>query len=190
MQTNDQATAGDGARVRAGIAAAAEHLNWNIRWRILKFNNLDADEINADSVPDEVAEFDGNGLLNSGIGVLINRLINDAPDVNNAAFSSANARIKVGNGNAAFSAAHTDLQGGTTATAAMDATFPSVAAQTITWQASFGAGAANFAWEEIGVQNGAGAINGTTVKMLNRRVGSLGTKVTGTWVVQATVTIS
>lgn len=189
MKSHEQATASDAARLAAAVELA-DRLGWSISWRVLKYHSLDAHEITPDTVPDEVAEFEGNGLLNAGIGVLIDRLVTDAPGVNSAAFSSANARLKVGNGTTAFSAAHTDLQGGSTATAAMDGGFPSVAGQVITWQATFGAGVANFAWEEVGVQNGAGAINGTTVKMLNRRVGALGTKASGTWVLQATVTIS
>lgn len=53
------------------------------------------------------------------------------------------------------------------------------------FQATFGSGAANFAWQEFGVFNAA-----TGGRMLNRGVSSLGTKATGSWTLQVGVGIS
>ena len=60
----------------------------------------------------------------------------------------------------------------------MDATFPSRASQTVTWQSSHTSGLSNFAWQEWGIDNG--TANSTTVvtPLLNHKVESLGTKVT------------
>ena len=70
--------------------------------------------------------------------------------------------------------ADTDLLGGSTQYNAMDGGFPTYGAtQLATWQATFAAGEANFAWAEITVCNGA---TGASVN-LNRLVQSMGTKV-------------
>jgi hypothetical protein len=102
------------------------------------------------------------------------------------AFNNANAHLGVGNSNAAFSAAHTDLQGGSTSRRPMDATFPSRAANVVTWQATWGTGEANFDWQEIGFFNHVSA-----GQMLGRFLENIGVKtssvtrqleVTQTWV--------
>lgn len=70
---------------------------------------------------------------------------------------------------------------------AMDATYPQIAGQVTTWQASFGDGEAVFAWREGTVANG----NSDAADNLNRKVMSLGTKgATGTWVLQLQITWS
>lgn len=73
--------------------------------------------------------------------------------------------------------------------AAMDATYPTHTAGTnsITYSATFGTGAANYAWNEFALFNAA-AGGGT---MLNRKVPApyLGTKSSGTWQLQITITI-
>lgn len=88
-------------------------------------------------------------------------------------YDNANAYIGVGNGNAAFSAAQTDLQGASKQRNAMEASFPdqSQGANVLRFKSSFGTSEANFAWEEWGVFNA--AAGGT---MMNRKVESLGTK--------------
>lgn len=112
-----------------------------------------------------------------------------ATDLNGEAvteFNNANARLGVGNSNAAFDKTHTDLQGGSTLRKGMEATFPSRAANVITARSLFTTSEANFAWEEWGYFNAAAA--GT---MLSRKVESLGTKPgTQTWILTATLTIN
>jgi len=76
----------------------------------------------------------------------------------------------------------------------MNATFPSRSSQTVSWQSDFTSSEANFAWAEWTIAAGAttasgsGFLVGTT--NLNRKVSSLGTKVTGTWTLTGQVTIS
>lgn len=166
--------------------------NWKAKWTLEKrWGDWTDEDILSGRAPDpyETVVIDGNGLLNDGINFLLNRLIGGA-DGTYPAWNNANAHIKVGNGTAAFAATQTDLQGGSTAEKPMDATYPQVSAQTATWRSTFGSSDANFTWEEVGVKNGSGAIS-STVKLLNRKVQSFGTKVSGaTWTMTLQITIS
>lgn len=102
------------------------------------------------------------------------------------AFSAANARIGVGDSATAYAATQTDLQAATNKLRkGMDASFPTVATNVLTFRATFGTAEANFAWQEWGVFNAAAA--GT---MLCRKVESLGTKTSAqSWQMTATVTL-
>lgn len=102
------------------------------------------------------------------------------------AFNNANARLGVGDSNTAFAAAQTDLQAAANKfRKAMDATYPQRTTNVLTFRASFATGEANFAWEEVGIFNAAAA-----GEMLNRKVQSLGTKVSGVWELTATITVN
>lgn len=151
------------------------------RWRIVttisKYHGRRPEEIGAGAEADETVVVEGNMGLADGITAVLSILTGGGVY---PAFSNANARIKVGDGNAPEAADQTDLQGAQTAEAAMEAGFPVVAGETITFKAVFGPGAANFPWREYGVKNGPGAIS-STVKLLNRKVGDWGTKDGGTW---------
>mgnify|MGYP001401675726 CR=1 FL=1 len=101
-------------------------------------------------------------------------------------FDNSNAYIGVGNGTTAFAASQTDLAGASKSRRPMDATYPQVSANVITFRSTFGTGDANFAWEEWGVFNASAA--GT---MMNRVVGNNGTKSSAeTKVVTVTITLS
>jgi len=101
------------------------------------------------------------------------------------AFNNANTYIGVGDSTTAFATSQTDLQAATNKLRkAMDATYPSGAANVITFRSTFATTDANYAWQEWGIFNAASA--GT---MLNRKVESLGTKTSAqTW--QFTVTLT
>lgn len=101
------------------------------------------------------------------------------------AFNNGNSYIGVGDSATAFAAAQTDLQAATNKLRkAMDATYPQVAANVITFRSTFATTDANWAWQEWGVFNASSA--GT---MLNRKAESLGTKTSAqTW--QFTVTLT
>jgi hypothetical protein len=132
--------------------------------------------------PFAIVDIDGNLLLNSGIGVMEDLLIGVAGTV----FSNANARLGVGDSTTAAAASQTDLQAAANKVrVAMDATYPSRAGTVLTFQSSFGSAVANWVWNEWGIFNAAAAGS-----MLNRKVEALGTKATGTWVLQVTITIS
>ncbi len=94
-----------------------------------------------------------------------------------------------GTGTGAFAAAivatETALKGASSLYKAMEATYPSRSAQTVTFRSVFTSTEANFAWREVSLDNGA-----TRNRNLNRKIQSLGTKSTGTWTLELTLTIS
>lgn len=100
-------------------------------------------------------------------------------------FNNANAYLGVGDSSTAFAAAQTDLQAASNKTRkVMDATYPTRAANVLTWRSTFATGDANFAWNERGVFNHASA-----GQMLSRKVVSLGTKTSSaSWVLTCTDT--
>lgn len=125
----------------------------------------------------------GNILLNGGIAALLDLLCGVGGVT---AFSAANARIGVGDSTTAEAASQTDLQASVNKTyKGMNATYPSRALQTVTWQSDFVSAEANYVWQEWSIDNG-----GVAGVHLNRKVQSFGTKVTGTWTLTGTVTLS
>ena len=163
--------------VGAGIGVK-EVMKWKPKWKIEKYHG--------EAVPEnlfETEEFDGNLLLNGGITVLLNLLGGIAA----TAYSNANAYIGVGDSVTAAAATQVNLQAAVNkAYKTMDATYPQVSNQTITFKATFTGADANYAWQEFVVSNGS---SGTVA--LNRKVESHGTKASGdTWVVTLAITIS
>jgi hypothetical protein len=135
-------------------------------------------------VPDIGEEaFEGNLLLNAGITLLLNQL-SGIDTVANNYWSATRARIGVGDSSTAAAASQTALQAATNKTyAGMNATFPSVTGQTISYQADFTTGNANYSWQEWTIDN-------TVPTALNRKVASLGTKTTGLWTLTGQLTIA
>ncbi len=169
----------DDLMISSGIAMA-DQLNWRPKWTIEKYDN---DEAFNKGIPSDVLAFEGNLLLNEGITALLNLLIG-AAETN---FSNANARIGVGNSNTAAVATQTGLQGASKAFKAMDATYPQVSNQTVTFRSTFTGSEGNFAWEEITVVSAAD----DTGDNLNRKVQSMGTKVSpAVWTVSLEITLS
>jgi hypothetical protein len=121
------------------------------------------------------------GLTNTGRDDFTKAIIGDSF----TNFSNANAYLGVGNSSTAFAAGQTDLQGASKTRKAQDATYPQRTGNVLVFKATFGAGDANHAWEEIGVFNAA-----SSGDMLCRVVQSLGTKSGGTWVLTHTVTVT
>lgn len=103
------------------------------------------------------------------------------------AFNNANSYLGVGDSSTAFAATQTDLQAGANKLRkAMEATYPVLAANVLTFRSLYGTGEANFAWNEWGVFN---ALSGGT--MMCRKVESLGTKTLAqSWQLTATITIN
>jgi hypothetical protein len=131
-----------------------------------------------------VSTFEGNVLLNEGIAVLITLLLGTG----GTHFGNANAYLGVGDDNTAAAAAQTGLQALTNKLyKAMEATYPQVASQTVTWRSEFGAAEANFAWNEFTVANG----NSDASTNLNRKVDAQGTKTSGQiWTLDLAITFS
>lgn len=168
---------------------------WKVRYTLKKYD-ADVDAYRArhgkadgerrffeDHAPVEVIEREGNLLTTAGVNLLWTKLTGGA----GTAFDNANAYLGVGDSSTAAAAGQTDLQASTNKLRkAMDATYPTIATNTITFKSTFATGDANFAWNEWGVFNASSA--GT---MLNRKVDSLGTKTSaGSWELTVSISIS
>jgi hypothetical protein len=168
---------------RAGLAGTGQGrdpVQWQCHWQLRKWHGRDARAL-ADVEPDEVLAGEGNLLMTNGANALWTALTGGAI----TAYNNANSYIGVGDSSAAESASQTDLQATTNKLRkAMDATYPSVSTNQVTFRSTFGSADANFTWNEWAVFNA-----GSGGTMLNRKVQSLGTKASGsTW--QLTVTLS
>lgn len=169
----------DNIAVGAGVGVK-ECAKWRPRWKIEKYHG--------EATPEnlfEVDEFDGNCLLNEGITALLTLLIGGG----GTAFNNANAYIGVGDSLTAAVASQTGLQAAVNkAYVPMDATYPQVSNQTVTFRGTFGAGVAAYAWNEFSIANG----NSDSSTNLSRKAeaghGSKGAL--DTWVCSCTVTIS
>lgn len=171
---------------------------WQTRWTIGKFKDPDGvveklsragksiAELKA-LMPDRFIEapvIQGNLALNEGIAELLLLLTGGTA----TAYNNTNARIGVGDSSTAESASQTGLQAATNKLwKAMDATYPTIASQTVTFKSTFGTSEANFAWNEFTVVNA----SDDTGDNLNRKVSAKGTKVSGeTWIAQVDITVS
>jgi len=157
-------------------------------WRIYKFKESDiidlADALRKGYKPYAIEEFHGNVLLNEGIQELWDLACGLGTPT---PFDATNSYLGVGDGTTAEDPTQTGLVGVNKLYKAMDSGYPSRSAQTVTWQSTFGATQANYAWNEYTVANGPD----NTAKNLNRKVEAKGTKVEGeTWVLQLQITLS
>ena len=131
--------------------------------------------------PYEVIEGEGNCLLNTGIDEMWDLITG----VSSNYYNNASARIGVGDSSTAANPTQTDLQAATNKTyKGMEAGYPTSTAQKATFKSSFGSSEANHAWNEWVVKHSTSAI------CLNRKVDSLGTKTSGTWTLEVSITLS
>ena len=187
---------------------ANDSLNWHPSMTVNKYNPETVADITrslgraptmedyANIAPDDTITVEGNGLVNGGLQRLADLIIGNGSVT---AFTATKGLIGVGNSNAAFSAAHSDLQGASKLFVPVQAA-PSASGGVISASALVSNTDGVFAWEEWCFAIG----SGTTVKnaslatagggsavMLNRKVQSLGTKASGAdWTLSATVTLS
>ena len=124
-------------------------------------------------------------LVNAGRDYIANAIINNGPPTY---FNNTNARLGVGDSATAFAVGQTDLQAASNKLRkAMEATYPQISSNVITFRSLFGTGDANFTWAEWGVFN-AGPTGGT---MLSRKVEALGTKTSAqSWQLTADITVA
>ncbi len=160
---------------------------WSCRFKLTKYNEDITpfrgmeDEFHRQFVPYETIQGEGNCLLNAGIDEMWDLITGASANH----FDSSSARLGVGDSNAAAQATQTDLQATTNKTyKAMDSGYPTTTNQKITLKASFGSSEANYAWNEWVVKHGTSAV------CLNRKVEALGTKTSGTWTLEVTITLS
>ena len=172
----------------------SEHIDtsktWHVRWLVEKWY-VEQDRLDG-LPPNEIVEAFDNALLYNGINLLLDLLIGAGGQV----YSNANAYMRVGNGTTAVVASsQIDLQGASKAEVVMDASYPSITDNAITFRSTFDGSTGNFAWEEVGVQNGATPGGGLTVdgtvRLLNRKVQAFGTKSAGaSWTISLTITVT
>jgi len=176
-----------------------DKIGWKAKWRIDKFKDPEGKiaMILQSGMPMAEAisiygraficteEFEANIALNEGLQELIDIICGLGTPTK---WDNANARLGVGDSNAAESATQTGLQAATNKTyKAMDATYPQRSNQTAEWRATFGSAEANYAWEEYTVVNA----SSDTGKNLNRKISSKGTKASGeSWVLSLQITFS
>lgn len=127
-----------------------------------------------------------NILVTAGITLWLNLLIG----AGGTTYANANTYIGVGDSSTAAAIGQTDLQAATNKfKRVMDATFPTVASNVVTFRTTYATTEANFSLQEIGVFNGGPAF--ATGTMLNRAVSNLGTKTSAsTLVLTVTITVS
>jgi len=143
--------------------------------------------------PWETREVPYNLLTTAGLGRITSLIIGGGGQ---AATATA-TRLGVGNSSTAAVVGDTDLAAsagsGNRQFQVMDATYPQQSAGVMTFKATFATGEANFVWNEWAIDIGTPTVTaGTTVNavLLNRKVASLGTKVSGSWVLTTTITLS
>lgn len=165
--------------------AFSEHVAWEVHWRVEKFLSKTLDDVlSSGEKPYEVCEDVQNIILDTGANEML-KLIGGVSGA--VAFSAANAKIYVGDDATAEAASQAGVLATTNkAYAGMDTGYPSVSGRTIVFRASFDDSTANFAWRESAVTNG----SGVGAISMNRKVASLGTKVTGTWTLQITISLT
>lgn len=180
--------------IGVGVSTAlVETIHWKPVWTIRRYRN-DAALLRGDCFANViggdgnelpgVSSFDGNLLLNEGIGLLLDLLI----VAGGTGYNNANARIGVGDSATGEAATQTALQAASNKLwKAMQATYPQRSAQTVTWRSQFTSAEANYAWNEFTITNAAD----DTGTNLNRKVSAQGTKAAGqTWTVDVAITIS
>ena len=110
------------------------------------------------------------GFTNAGCSAIAVFITGNVAGINT--FNSTNAYLGVGSASTAFAATQTDLQESTNKNRnGMEAGYPTVSNQTMTFRSLWAAASANYGWNEIGVFNA--ATGGT---MLCRDVQDLGDK--------------
>lgn len=139
-------------------------------------------------------------LTNEGRDFIAGVIINEDPNTAAAPdlFINANAAIGVGDTATAFVNTQTDLQGSVYGTnkdkKAMDAGYPSILANVITFRSTFATSEANYAWQEWAVFNFPAETAPSAPAgeyMINRKVESLGTKTSEeTWEITVELTVT
>lgn len=186
-----------------------EAIKWRCDWRVRKYSQDDVERLKAilgfepsgeDFERAQIAPFEDNlvkgNLVTTAGWTRITSLIIGA---GGQAASNTAARIGVGNGAGTAAAGDTDLSAAAGAAnryfQPMDATFPSNATNTLTFQSTFAGANGNFAWNEFGIDIGAPTVSGgTTVNavLLNHKTSiAQGTKTSGqSWVANAVITFT
>lgn len=159
----------------------SDHSAWAVEWVVEKWHSME-DKI-AGIAPYEVVKEAQNIILDGGATEMLKLICGTG----GTAYNNANAKIYVGTDTTSENASQTGViaQGGNRAYANMDSGYPQVSGRTAVFRASFGEDEANFSWNEASVTNGSGV--GSVA--MNRKVSSMGTKNSGTWTLQITISL-
>jgi hypothetical protein len=167
-----------------------DRAKWLCRYKLTKYReNIGAyrgkeSEFHEKHKPYEVIEGEGNCLLNGGINEMWD-LITGEVSGSGHIFDNAAAQIGVGDSSTAANPSQTDLQAASNKTyKGMESGYPTSTSQKATFKSSFGDSEANYTWNEWVVKQA------TSGKCLNRKVESLGTKSSGTWTLEVSITLS
>lgn len=191
-----------------------DSIKWNPKAKVLKYDpdtvarlamKLGREPTHDDFVaagvePDDVVEAQGNLLTTAGLNRITSLIIGGG----GAAFTNTLGFAGVGSSSTAATVGDTALGGNGNSTTAwykgLDGSNPTQANGVITANCTFQSGDANFAWNEwmwgivaSGTVTAANAIAsvGTSPIMLNHKIQSLGTKVSGAvWTLQSTITLT
>lgn len=160
----------------------SEHSQWRVEWQVEKW--ADTARKLAGFAPDEVAIDTQNIILDVGA----NEMLKLISGTGGTAYNSANTYIYVGTSNTPENASQTGVvaTGSNRAYASVDTGYPVVNGRQMIYRASFSDDQANFAWNEASIVNGIG----TSAVSMNRKVSPLGTKTTGTWTLQITISLT
>lgn len=160
----------------------SEHSRWCVDWQVEKWHDTKRKE--AGFEPDEIAYAGQNIILDSGA----NEMLKLISGTGGTAYSSANTYIYVGTNTTAENAAQSGVlaTGSNRAYAKLDSGYPVVNGRQVIYRASFGDSSANFTWNESSIVNGVS----TSAVAMNRKMQNLGTKNTGTWTIQITVSLT
>ncbi len=164
-----------------------ELVNWLCHYKLSKYHqDIEPyrgreDQFHQLFKPYQIIEGEGNCLLNSGIDEMWDLIVGDSSNH----FDNTNAQIGVGDSSTAADATQTDLQAATNKTyKGMESGYPTSTSQKATFKSSFGDSEANYIWNEWVVKQS------TSAKCLNRKVENLGTKTSGTWTLEVSITLS
>ena len=169
-----------------------ELANWHCQYRLSKYHeDIEPYRARGEETkfhelfkPYEVIEGEGNCLLNSGIDEMWDLITGIVSGVDHI-YDNSHAQIGVGDSDTAADATQTDLQAASNKTyKGMESGYPTSTSQKATFKSSFGTGDANYAWKEWVVKQS------TSTKCLNRKVEDLGTKTSGTWTLEVSITLS
>lgn len=152
-----------------------------------------ADFERLDVRPYATVEADGNLLTTAGLNRVTSLIIAGGGQ----GATNTSTRLGVGNSSTAAAVGDTDL--GASAGSSnrwfqvMDATYPTQSNGVLTFKGTFATGDGNFAWAEWGVDVGTPTVSSSatvSALLLNHKITSLGTKVSGSWALTATITLS
>lgn len=160
----------------------SESAKWCVQWAVEKFSDEKSYKANK---PFETRVAPQNIVTDVGATEMLKLICGIAGAT---PYSAANAKIGIGNDRTPENASQTSL----IATESnvfykgMESGYPKVDGRTMTFKSTYSNNEANFEWNEFAVVNGTG-VGGV---IMNRKVESLGTKVTGIWSLQITISLT